>query len=56
MTTVIVQAVASLDGFIARPDDVPGPIFDWYGAGAASLTFNDPDHVFHVSEQSKGYL
>ncbi len=55
MATVIVQAVASLDGFIARPDDLPGPIFDWYEAGDAELRFN-PEHVFHVSQQSKDYL
>src|SRR4051812_18897234 len=55
MATVIVQAVASLDGYIARPDDVPGPIFDWYEAGDVELRFN-PDHVFHVSEQSAAYL
>jgi dihydrofolate reductase len=56
MSTVIVQAVASLDGFIARPDDVPGPIFDWYDAGDVALTFNSPDQVFHVSQPSKDYL
>jgi dihydrofolate reductase len=55
MATVVVQAVASLDGFIARPDDLPGPIFDWYEAGDVELTFN-PDHVFHVSRQSADYL
>jgi dihydrofolate reductase len=55
MATVIVQAVASLDGFIARPDDVPGPIFDWYQAGDVELRFN-PDHVFHVSRASADYL
>jgi dihydrofolate reductase len=55
MATVIVQAVASLDGYIARPDDVPGPIFDWYEAGDVELRFT-PDHVFHVSRQSAEYL
>jgi dihydrofolate reductase len=55
VATVTVQAVASLDGFIARPDDVPGPIFDWYEAGDTELRFN-PDHVFHVSEESRDYL
>jgi len=55
MATVVVQAVASLDGYIARPDDLPGPIFDWYQAGAVELTFN-PDHVFKVSQQSADYL
>jgi dihydrofolate reductase len=55
MATVIVQAVASLDGYIARPDDLPGPIFDWYEAGDVELRFN-PDHVFHVSQASADYL
>jgi dihydrofolate reductase len=55
MATVIVQAVASLDGFLARPDDLPGPIFDWYEAGDVELRFN-PDHTFHVSQQSADYL
>ena len=55
MATVIVQAVASLDGFIARPDDLPGPIFDWYDAGDVELRFN-PDHAFHVSRASAEYL
>jgi hypothetical protein len=39
VATVMVQAVASLDGYVARPDDLPGPIFDWYEAGDAYLTF-----------------
>jgi len=56
MATVVVQAVTSLDGFIARPDDLPGPIFDWYGAGEVELTFNDPDQKFHVSQQSADHL
>jgi len=55
MATVVVQAVASLDGFIARPDDLPGPIFDWYEAGDVELRFN-PEHAFHVSQQSVDYL
>jgi dihydrofolate reductase len=55
MATVIVQAVASLDGFIARPDDLPGPIFDWYDAGEVPLRFNS-DHTFHVSQASADYL
>src|SRR3954452_25229529 len=45
--TVLVQAVASLDGFIARPDDLPGPIFDWYEAGSVEGHFNDPEHTYH---------
>ena len=55
MATVVVQAVASLDGFLARPGDLPGPIFDWYEAGEVELRFT-PQHVFHVSAQSAEYL
>jgi dihydrofolate reductase len=55
MATVVVQAVASLDGFIARPDDMPGPVFDWYEAGDVELRFNT-DHAFHVSQASADYL
>ncbi len=56
MANVVVQAVASLDGYIARPDDLPGPIFDWYEAGDVDLTFNSADHTFHVSQASADYL
>jgi dihydrofolate reductase len=56
MAAVIVQAVASLDGYIARRDDMPGPIFDWYDAGPVEGHFNDPRHTFHVSEESAAYL
>jgi dihydrofolate reductase len=33
MATVIMQAVVSVDGFIAQDDDLPGQLFDWYGNG-----------------------
>jgi dihydrofolate reductase len=56
MATVVVQAVASLDGYIARPDDLPGPIFDWYEAGDVEGHFNDPQHTYHVSQASADYL
>jgi dihydrofolate reductase len=29
MSTVIVDISVSLDGFVARPDDDPGPVHDW---------------------------
>jgi dihydrofolate reductase len=56
MATVVVQAVASLDGFIARPDDVPGPIFDWYEGGDVPLSFRPGGHEFHVSQASRDHL
>lgn len=55
MSTVIVQAVASLDGYIAGPDDMPGLIFDWYAAGDVELAIN-PRQTFQVSQQSADYL
>lgn len=33
MAQVIMQAVVSVDGYIADPDDMPGHLFDWYGNG-----------------------
>jgi dihydrofolate reductase len=56
MSTVIVQAVASLDGFIAAPDDLPGPVFDWYQAGDVEIAPRDLEHPFHVSRASADYL
>jgi dihydrofolate reductase len=53
---VIVQAVASLDGYIARPDDLPGPIFDWYTAGDVEIAPGDPERSFRVSRASADYL
>ncbi|HEY9293392.1 MAG TPA: dihydrofolate reductase family protein [Microlunatus sp.] len=31
--TVVLQAVVSVDGYIAYPDDLPGHLFDWYANG-----------------------
>lgn len=56
MATVVVQAVASLDGFIAGPDDLPGPIFDWYEGGDVPITFRPGGHEFHVSGPSRDHL
>ena len=56
MATVVVQAVASLDGFIARPYDLPGPIFDWYSAADVELAPGDPERPFRISQASADYL
>jgi dihydrofolate reductase len=53
---VVVQAVASLDGYIAGPDDLPGPIFDWYSAGDVEVAPGDPERPFQVSQGSADYL
>lgn len=56
VATVIVQAVASLDGFIAQPDDLPGSIFDWWEAGDVEIAAGDPERPFRVSRASADYL
>jgi len=35
---VIANASVSLDGFIAKPNDDPGPLFDWYENGDVPFT------------------
>jgi dihydrofolate reductase len=47
------HAVASLDGFIADPDDQVGPLFDWYFNGDVKLDDNGP---FMVSKKSYDYV
>ena len=37
MSTVVMHAVVSVDGFIADADDQVGALFDWYGNGDVSL-------------------
>lgn len=55
MARVVAFAAVSLDGFVARPNDDPGPVFDWYENGEIPYT-GDPERVFHVSRASAGYL
>jgi dihydrofolate reductase len=52
MATVVTHAVASLDGFIARPDDSVGPLFDWYENGDTELVGGGGQWIFHVSRTS----
>ena len=53
---MIVQAVASLDGFIARPDDLPGPIFDWYEAGDVEPDSSTPTTCSTCRSSPRDYL
>jgi dihydrofolate reductase len=55
MATVVTHAVASLDGFIARPDDSVGPLFDWYENGDTELVGGQGQWTFHVSRTSAEY-
>lgn len=55
MATVATHAVMSLDGFIARPDDSVGPLFDWYDNGDTALVGGQGRWTFHVSRASAAY-
>ena len=38
MARVVMQAVVSVDGYIAYLDDTVGPLFDWYGNGNTTVS------------------
>ena len=46
----------SLDGYIAQPDDMPGELFDWYGAGDVSVPSANENVAFDVDEASAEML
>jgi dihydrofolate reductase len=47
---VVANIAMSLDGFVARPDDTPGPLFDFYDAGPVEVTFGAGWPPFHLHE------
>jgi dihydrofolate reductase len=51
MSNVIMQAVVSVDGFIAHEDDLPGHLFDWYGNGDVEVLGG-----MRISQASWGYV
>ena len=58
MSTVVMHAVSSLDGFIADENDDVGPLFDWYFNGEQALV-DDAEHEhspFRVSAASAAYV
>jgi hypothetical protein len=59
MSTVIMHAVVSVDGFIADDNDEVGPLFDWYFNGDHPLQDDDAPSShprMPVSERSYGYV
>jgi dihydrofolate reductase len=52
MSTVMMGASVSLDGFIADPSDGVGPLFDWMNNGDVAITTSDTERVFHVTAAS----
>jgi dihydrofolate reductase len=55
MARVVMQAVVSVDGYIAYPDDTVGPLFDWYGNGDVVVRAND-QWKFNVSGASARHV
>jgi dihydrofolate reductase len=59
MSTVVMHAVASIDGYIADENDMVGPLFDWYFNGDQPL-IDEPgeqqDTPFRVSSTSAAYV
>ncbi len=53
---VVASFCMSLDGFVARPDDSVGPLFDWYTAGDVEVPMVGYPITFTVAEASAGYL
>ena len=56
MARVVMQAVVSVDGYIAYPDDAAGPLFDWYGNGDTEVSARASGWMFHVSQPSADYV
>lgn len=56
MGKVTTELSMSLDGFIARPDDSVGPLFDWYSNGDVAVKTADPRWVFHTSAASARHI
>jgi dihydrofolate reductase len=56
MGAVVLFAAVSLDGYVGRDDDMPGPLFDWYSNGDVEVTFSDANRVFTVTPQTAEFL
>jgi len=56
MARVVMQAVVSVDGYIAYPDDTVGPLFEWYFNGDTEVSAPASGWTFRVSRTSAGYV
>ncbi|WP_432514706.1 dihydrofolate reductase family protein [Kineococcus sp. SYSU DK001] len=55
MATFVSSASTSLDGFVALPDDTPGPLFDWYDAGDVAVQNAGDLPDFHLTPASAAH-
>ena len=53
VSTVVMHAVVSVDGFVADAGDDVGPLFEWYPNGDAEIVDGGP---FTATEASLGYV
>lgn len=56
MGKTVMGAVVSLDGFIADDNDRVGPLFDWYGNGDVSWSFEGSDREARSSQASADFM
>lgn len=59
MSTVVMHAVASVDGFIADDNDDVGPLFDWYFNGDQPIvgeSLEEQHESFRISAASRAYV
>jgi dihydrofolate reductase len=55
MGKTVASASMSLDGLVARPDNSPGPLFDWYEAGDVEISNAGDLPPFHLTTASADY-
>src|SRR6478735_3806519 len=55
MAGVISSASMSLDGYVAYPDNDPGPLFDWFQAGDVEVVNAGDLPPFHLTRASAAY-
>ena len=55
MGIVVTSASMSLDGFVAYPNNDPGPLFDWYQAGDVEVVNEGDLPPFHLTRESADY-
>ena len=56
MGAIVMVATMSLDGFVARPDDSVGPLFDWFADGDVDVTAADEARVFRTARSSAEWI
>ena len=52
MGKVVAQAIMSLDGYIAKPDNTVGHLFDWLQSGHGAITTPAADFAVHLTPEN----